>query len=178
MIIDLIFLVLVVMALFKGYSRGFIVAIFSIAGFIIGLAAALKLSSVVAQYLSNDLHASGKWLPFLSFLLVFIAVLLLVKLGARLIQKSMEFVMLGWLNRLGGIVFFVLLYSVIYSVFLFYAGQMHLVSAETQNASFFYKWLQPLGPFVIEGLGTIIPWFKDMFAELQVFFGKMGQTKI
>lgn len=177
MIIDIIFLVLAVMAIYKGYSRGFVVAVFSVVGFIIGLAAALKLSANVAEKLSGSLNASGKWLPFLSFILVFIAVLILVKLGAKIIQRSLEFVMLGWLNQLGGIAFYMLLYVVILSIFLFYASQMHLLSEATISSSFFYDWLQPVGPYVIEGLGKVVPWFKDMFEQLQTYFGKMAESK-
>ena len=48
MIIDLMAAIAVVFAIIKGYSKGLIVALFSVAGFIVGLAAALKLSSLVA----------------------------------------------------------------------------------------------------------------------------------
>ena len=42
MAIDIIFLVLLAMAAFKGFRRGFIVAIFSFLAIVIGLAAAIK----------------------------------------------------------------------------------------------------------------------------------------
>ncbi|MFT3982162.1 MAG: CvpA family protein [Ferruginibacter sp.] len=170
MFIDIVFFILMLLAVFKGYSKGFIVALFSVAGFILGLAAALKLSSYVASQLSDTFNTSGKWLPVISFLLVFIGVLLLVRLGAKLLQSSVEMVMLGWLNRIAGILLFALLYSIIFSVFLFYAVQMNLLSAQATASSNIYPYLRPLGPKVIEGLGVVIPWFRDMFAQLQDFF--------
>ena len=51
MIIDIAFAIVMILAIFKGFSKGFIVGIFSLLAFIIGLAAALKLSVVVANYL-------------------------------------------------------------------------------------------------------------------------------
>jgi membrane protein required for colicin V production len=170
MLIDIIFLVLMLLAVFKGYSKGFIVALFSVVGFIAGLAAALKLSAFVAEKLSGTLNASGKWLPVISFLLVFIAVVLLVKLGARLLQGSIEMILLGWLNRIAGILLFAFLYSILFSVFLFYAVQLNLLSAEAIAASNIYPYLQPLAPKVIDSLGTVIPWFRNMFTQLQDFF--------
>lgn len=170
MLIDIIFLLLMLLAVFKGYSKGFIVALFSVIGFIAGLAAALKLSAFAAEKLSGTLNASGKWLPVISFLLVFIAVLLLVRLGARLLQSSVELVMLGWLNRLAGILLFAFLYSILFSVFLFYAVQLNILSAQAVEASNIYPYLQFLGPKVIDSLGTVIPWFKNMFTQLQDFF--------
>ncbi len=176
MFIDIVFLILILLACVKGYSKGFIIALFSIVGFIAGLAAALKLSAYVAARLSGTFNTSGKWLPFISFLLVFIAVVLLVNLGAKLIQKSIEMVMLGWLNRIAGIILFALLYSIFFSIFLFYAVQLHIISNETIAASTAYPYLQPLGPAVINSLGTIIPIFKDMFTQLQEFFGRMNEA--
>ena len=46
--IDIIFAILIVIAIFKGYRKGFIIAIFSVLAFILGLAAALKLSATIA----------------------------------------------------------------------------------------------------------------------------------
>jgi membrane protein required for colicin V production len=174
MLIDIIFLLLMLLAVFKGYSKGFIVALFSVIGFIAGLAAALKLSAFAAEKLSGTFNASGKWLPVISFLLVFIAVILLVRLGARLLQGSIEMIMLGWLNRIAGILLFAFLYSILFSVFLFYAVQLNFLSAEAIAASNTYPYLQPLGPKVIGSLGVVIPWFKDMFTQLQDFFGNFS----
>jgi membrane protein required for colicin V production len=170
MLIDIIFFILMALAVFKGYNKGFIVALFSVVGFFIGLAAALKLSSYVAEQLSGSLSVSSKWLPVLSFMLVFIAVLLLVRLGARLLQGGVELVMLGWVNRIAGILLFAFLYGVLYSFFLFYAVQLKIFSDEATGQSNIYPYIQPLGPKLIDALGTIIPWFKDMFAQLQQFF--------
>ncbi len=172
MFIDIVFLLLILLACVKGFSKGLIVALFSIIGFIVGIAAALKLSAYAAEKLSGTFNA-GKWLPFISFMLVFLAVMILVNIGARLLQKSVELIMLGWVNRIGGIILYALLYSIVFSIFLFYAVQLKFLSAETIAASQVYSYIQPLGPAIINSLGTVIPWYKDMFAQLQEFFGKI-----
>jgi membrane protein required for colicin V production len=176
MFIDIVFLLLMLMACIKGFSKGLIVALFSVIGFIAGLAAAIKLSAYAAEKLSGSFNASGKWLPFVSFLLVFIAVVLLVNLGAKLIQKSVEMVLLGWVNRIGGVLLYALLYSILFSIFLFYAVQLRSLSDETIAASKVYPFVKPLGPFIINSLGSIIPLFKDMFTRLQDFFGKLPEN--
>jgi membrane protein required for colicin V production len=168
--IDLAFLILMGFAVFKGYSKGFILAIFSVLGFIVGLAAALKLSTTVAAKLSEHTDL-GKWLPALSFLLVFIGAAFLVRMIGKIVQKTFETVMLGWANRIAGILLFALLYSIIFSIFIFYAVELHILNTAATTSSVCYPYLQPLGPKVIEGFGVIIPWFKNMFAELEQFFG-------
>ncbi|MFZ1856027.1 MAG: CvpA family protein, partial [Chitinophagaceae bacterium] len=51
MLIDLIFAVILVLAILKGYQRGLVIGLFSLVAVIIGLAAAMKLSTVVAGYI-------------------------------------------------------------------------------------------------------------------------------
>ena len=174
MVIDVFFLFLLIFACIKGYQKGLIVALFSIIAFIAGLAAALKLSAVVAAKLSASASVLAKWLPAISFVSVFLIVVLLVHLGAKMLQKSVEMVMLGWVNRLGGIIFYALLYNIVLSIFLFYAVQLHLIKNETITASSCYSFIKPLGPGIIDKLGILIPFFKDMFSQLQHFFGAVS----
>ena len=174
MLIDIIFAVIMVIAILKGFQKGLIVAVFSIIAFIIGIAAALKLSTLVAGWLKDSTTLSAKWLPFISFALVFIGVVLLVRIGARLIEKTFQAVMLGWANRLGGIVFYAALYLIIFSVFLFYAEEVQLLQPSTIESSQTYAFVRPWGPKVIDGFGKAIPVFKDMFADLSDFFADMS----
>ena len=170
MLIDLIVLVLLGWALFKGLRKGFIVGVFSLFAFIIGLAAAIKLSAIAAGYINENLQVSQRWLPFFAFAIVFIIVIFLVNLGAKAIEGVLRIAMLGWLNRLGGVILFTLLYLFIFSILLFYAEQLHLIKENTTAASKAYPYLKPLGPKVINALGYILPFFKNMFAELLQFF--------
>src|SRR5687768_13936601 len=139
MIIDIILFIILVLAAIKGYHRGFIVAVFSIVAFIIGLAAAIKLSALVAGYIGNAVNVSGKWLPILSFAIVFLLIVLLVRLGAKLIQKGAQMAMLGLVNRLAGILLYAVLYTFIFSIILFYADQVKLDRKSTRlNSSHGY----------------------------------------
>ncbi|MES2003606.1 MAG: CvpA family protein [Bacteroidota bacterium] len=175
MLIDIIFLVLMILALTKGYRNGFVVAVFSFLGIVIGLVAAMKLSTVVAEWLKDSTSISAAWLPFLSFLLVMIAVVFLVRMGALFIQSAMELVLLGWLNKLSGILLYAALYITLYSVVLFYAEKIQLIKPETLAASKTYAFIQPWGPKAVNLFGTIIPIFKGMFEELSRFFENIHQ---
>lgn len=175
MLIDIIALILLVLAVFKGFTKGFVVAVFSFLAFIIGLAAAMKLSVVVAGYLGDNTSLSQRWLPFLAFAIVFIGVVLLVRLGAKAIEGALRLAMLGWANRLGGIIFYALLYLFIYSVLLFFVQKINLFKPETIEASVSYGWIAPFGPKVLEGIGVVLPFFQDMFTELSDFFEGVSQ---
>jgi membrane protein required for colicin V production len=174
MLIDILFCLTIVLALWKGYSQGFILGLFSLVAIFIGLAAALKLSAVVAGYLGHSTKSAGPWLPLLSFLIVFIAVLILVRLAAKALESSVKLVLLGWLNKLGGMICYVLLYAMIFSILLFYSEKMQWIGNEGILASRVYSYIAPWGPRSIGMLGQLIPWFSDLFHQLEDFFGKVA----
>ena len=168
MLIDLAFAIILIIAFFKGISKGLILGIFSLLAFIIGLAAALKLSVVVAGWLKESTGSLSKWLPLISFILVFIVVVILVGLLARLVKKTMQFAMLGWLDRIGGVVLYIVIYTLIFSIFLFYAEKLFLIKPSTVQDSITYPYISPWGPKVMDNLGNIIPVFKDMFPNCRI----------
>lgn len=177
MLIDIVAVILFIMALFKGFRKGLIVAVFSFLAYLIGLAAALKLSTLMADYIGTNVQVSQRWLPFIAFFLVFLVVVLLVRLGAKAIEGAVRMAMLGWVNRLGGVLFYLLLYFFIYSILLFYATELTLLKAETIRASVVYGFIEPFAPKVMEILGAAIPFFRNMFAELLHFFENVGGKK-
>jgi membrane protein required for colicin V production len=176
MLIDIICLILLVWAVFKGLRNGLILGIFSFLALIIGLAAALKLSALAAAYLGENIDVSERWLPFIAFALVFLVVVFLVRLGAKAIEKILQLALLGWINRIGGILFYALIYLMVFSIILFYVTQLNIIKPETLQASVTYAYLQPLGPKMISALGYLLPWFRDMFSDLQGFFETVSQN--
>ncbi|RYY89770.1 MAG: CvpA family protein [Chitinophagaceae bacterium] len=151
--IDLICLTLLVLALFKGLKKGL----------------------VVAGYLGASTNVSARWLPVLAFVLVFVAVLLLVRLGAKLIEGALSVVLLGWANKLGGVLFYALLYLFLFSILLFWADQLHLLRDSLKTSSISWPWLQPLAPKIIGAIGSVLPFFRDLFGQLSDFFGGVAQ---
>jgi membrane protein required for colicin V production len=168
--IDILFAIILVIAIVKGMRKGLVVAFFSIIAFIIGLAAALKLSAAVAQYLQKNVSVSGKWLPFLSFAIVFLVVVVLVNWAGKFIEKTFELAFLGWANKLAGALLYVVLYILIFSIFLFYAEKIHLLQPDAFLQSETYPYIKPWGPVLMDNFGRIIPLFKDSFTSLESFF--------
>jgi membrane protein required for colicin V production len=113
-------------------------------------------------------------LPILSFLIVMIGVIFLVRWLANLIQAAINVTMLGWLNKLGGIVLYLLLYISVFSILLFYLTKMNLIKPETIAASHTYSFIEPFGPKAVNMIGSIIPVFKNLFQQLSDFFGSVA----
>lgn len=170
--IDVLFLLFMVMAIYRGLRHGFILSVCSAIAIFIGLAAAVRLSATVAAHSSAHFGLSSRWVPVLTFILIFLGVVVLVRLGARLAEKAMDLTMMGWLNKLAGILLYAAIYTIVLSVLLFYAVQLHLVGPRTLASSVTYPVLRPWGPVVIDEFGKFVPWFEGMFARLKDFFGR------
>lgn len=170
MIIDLISLVLLVLAIFKGFSKGLVVALFSTVSIFVGLLISLKISASVSAYFSGNGEHS-KWAPLLTFVIVMVAVVFLVRLGAKAVEKALKILMLGWLNRLGGFLLYFFGYFMLLSIVLYYLGKVGLISEATMHASQTYKYIAPWGPSSVGAIGKMLPWVKDIFSTLNNGFG-------
>lgn len=174
MIVDLLIAFSLIAAIIKGWRKGLILSLFSVIALIVALAAAMKLSVVIAEKFGGD---SSKYLPVLSFLIIFILIALLIRLIAKIIEKAVDLAMLGWLNKLGGIALYSFIYLAVLSIILFYLKEAAIISENAFKASNFYLYIEPLGPAVMNSLGNLFPVFKNMFTELQEYFSHLG-TKI
>ncbi|MFM7645719.1 MAG: CvpA family protein [Sphingomonadales bacterium] len=170
MLIDLLWLGLLLIAGIKGYKRGLIVGVFSFVAVLVGLAAAVKLSVVASDYMRQYTSLAGGWIPLLSFFAVFVAVVLLIRLAANAIEEAVKVITLGWANKVGGVLLYAALFTLTYSVVLFYLSSMGLFSKETIQDSVTISVLLKLGPWTIEKMAIVFPLFKDMFSALQQFF--------
>ncbi|HQS23590.1 MAG: hypothetical protein B7Y11_02185 [Sphingobacteriia bacterium 24-36-13] len=176
MFLDIMVLALLVLALIKGLKQGLVVAALSFAAVFIGLAAALKLSTWVAEWLGNTVNIAASWLPFLAFIVIMLAVFIAVRILGAVLEQALELSLLGWANKLGGFVLYALLYITVFSVIIFYAEKMQMLKPEAVAASNSYPYIHFWGPYSVEALGKIIPFFKDMFTDLTIFFGSINKN--
>ena len=175
MMIDLIYMLILVAAAVKGFRQGLVLAAFSFAAFFIGLAAAIKLSALVAGWLEDSFDKPSAWWPFIAFMLVLLIVSGIIRAAAAVISKTLDLAMLGWVNRLGGFLLYAILYTLIYSVFLFYYDQLRHIPEATKEQSRVYSYIEPWGGWVMNAIGKIIPQFKNVFQDMERFFEKVGQ---
>ncbi|MCO6498691.1 MAG: CvpA family protein [Chitinophagaceae bacterium] len=170
--LDFTFLLALIPAVFKGFSKGLVVSALSFVAYYIGLAAALKLSAVVAGYLSHDKDPSP-WLPLYSFVLVFIGVVLIINFASRALRTIIRIGQLGIFDRLGGVAFYILIYLFIFSILIFYGEKLGFISYEMKKSSIACRYIGPIAPAMVGFLGKMIPVFGDLFSQLKDYFGSL-----
>jgi len=170
MILDLISLALLAISFYKGVSRGLILSAFSFVSLFVGMVVALRCSATVAQCFAGFEGIPLRWVPFLSFLLVFALAQWAVKLAGKFIASTAEAVMLGDLDKAGGVLLYALFYGITYSFILFYLTRLGIPDKATVDASWTYPWIAPLAPWALEWLKEIFPFLGDMLRIFQDFF--------
>ena len=101
-----------------GFIRGFIKQLASLLGLVVGLLAAKALYTSLAVKLSPVLGDSLTFAQGLAFILIWLAVPLAFTWIASLLTKAMEFMSLGWLNRLLGAGMGALKYALVMSLLI------------------------------------------------------------
>lgn len=165
MFIDAICILLLLFAAWKGWSAGFFSSLISFTGMFIGFFIAMKCSAVVADYLQSKQITDGRWAAILAFILVIVGVLLLLKLLAKLLSGLAEAVMMGWLNKSGGMILHLLLYFLLISGFIHLSEKISLFSKETIAESRIYPIIQPVAPELMKKAGEWIPWLQETLSK-------------
>jgi len=168
MIIDVLYLIFLIFFAIRGYSKGVVVALFAVLSIIIGIFCAIKFSGFVANHLFRN--TTSFWVPFLSYVIVFVGVVVLVRLGARAIDKLMKAAFLGLFNRIGGALLYALLTTLVFSSFLWFFNHWNMIKPETKSASYCYNFLVVFAPKAFSVIGMLFPFAKNLFMDFASIF--------
>lgn len=175
MTLDIITVTIVILLFLRGYSKGVIVAAFSVLAVLLGITCALSLSAKLSGYLLEKEIVSSAFAPIISYVLLFIAVVWLVRLLARLIDKAVGTVMLGWVNKSIGGLLYIFIGLTVWSSLLWLLNYGHVLSPETIVRSKTYAYVQPLAPWVFDQVGHVLPFAKSTFSDMKAFFNGVNQ---
>lgn len=173
--IDILGITILALSFFKGWQKGIIVAACSLLAIVIGMLAALKLSTAFGAWLMANGWITSAWAQIVSYIIIFILVLWLVRLLAKAIEGALKMVMLGFINRTIGGLLYAFIGAFIWSCMLWVANFAHLIAPETLAASHTYNYFAPVAPWVFAHIGAVLPFAKDVFSDLSRFFDGVNQ---
>ena len=158
-ILDIILLICFVPAVVQGFRKGFISQVIAIISIIAGVWLSVQFASPVTAWLAQYIQGSEQVLKVVSFALIFIAVAAgLASLG-KLIEGTVKLIMLGWLNRLLGVIFSLikagLIVGLVIMAFCSLNNTFNFVSEETLSQSVLFPPLKNMAY-------TVFPYLKDL----------------
>lgn len=153
---DILFIIPLLWGAYKGYNKGFVIEIASFIALGLGIWGGVKFSYISAEYLSQLFDISEKLMPLISFAITFILIVIAVFTVAKLLQKVIKMVALGFVNRLAGLLFGCLKFALIVSVVINLVGVINekipFIDEEMKNSSLLYHPLTKVAQIFIPGL--------------------------
>ena len=157
--IDIIILICLVPFIVQGFKKGFVYQLTALISVILGIWLSANFSTVVSEYLKPYLEVSDAVLNVISFIVILLVVILVLHLIGKAIEKILKLVLLGWADKLLGLVFSLLKGGLILGLLIVLFNTINvkfgLVPEETLDASVLY-------PPLKEITYSIFPILKDM----------------
>lgn len=149
-VLDIIFLIPLLYALYRGFKKGMIHMISSLAALILGIIGAIKLRPLFASLLDSVFTISHENMNIIAFAVAFLSIVIVVHLVAYLVEKLVKAVALNLLNRLLGTAFGFLVTAFILSMILWPINEVNkqkqIIKPERIEGSLLYKPLSAFAP--------------------------------
>lgn len=160
-VFDIIIIVLLAWSAYRGFSKGIISSLASLSALLLGVWGAIQFSKITASYLIDIISVEEKLLGIIAFAITFIGIVIAVHFIAKLVERLVKAVALGFVNKLFGAVFGVLKIAFIVSVALFFVNAINsktgFLSHNFKENSIFYKPIEKFAPLIFDYLD-----FKEM----------------
>ena len=179
--IDLLILVPLLLAAWKGFKRGFIIEIFIVLALLVGIYCGIHFSDYTSELIKDKLNVSSIYLPLISFALTFIVIAVGIYFTGKMLEKVIKIAQLSLFNKLGGVFFSVVktLYfmSTLFLLIASVQEKTELIPAATLNKSLLYAPVSKLSlatiPYLKESKLFITENFKSTsYSEKEVIRAK------
>ena len=157
--IDIILIIPIIWFAYQGFKRGLIIELASLVALILGIYAAMYFSGYAADFLVNNFDMGPKYVPVVAFIITFIIVVVLVHLLGRILEKLVNMVALGFLNKMAGGIFGILKAALFISIVILVINHFNdqFISKEKQENSLLYKPIAEIAPFLWDQLENFHP---------------------
>jgi membrane protein required for colicin V production len=117
-IVDILILIPLGYAAWKGFQHGIIIEVFTLLALLVGIYAGIHFSDVTANWMKNSLGWDSEYLPVIAFTITFLGIGAMVYFAGKMIEQFVKVTNLTPINKAFGIVFAVLKMTYFVSVFL------------------------------------------------------------
>ena len=142
-LLDFIILLPIVWLCIRGFMKGLIIELATLAGMALGILAAYYFAADLQALMQDYFSLSEKGTRIVAYILIFLVVLFTVWLIGKLVEKSVDLMAMGWLNKLLGAIVGIIKGVVIVCVALYlvekYDTRQKVIKPEVKEKSMFYQ---------------------------------------
>jgi len=164
-VLDIIILIPLVWFTIKGFTKGLIIELASLAALVLGIYLAYFFSDFTAGILTNKLGVTSQYVQPVSFVLTFVIVIILVFILAKALEAVVKTASLGLINKLAGAVFgfakiFLICALCLYQL-VYFDINAKIITSATKEKSYTYK---PL----MKSAVTVLPYIKNIREKVKL----------
>ncbi len=166
---DLIILLIIGFLCVKGLFKGMVLEIFTLIGLLIGYLIALRVKSNLTVFIQKWIHLPDIVINTISFLLVFMVIIIIFRFIAGRIRQIFKWTFLGWVDRGGGLLIGLLKGSLIASLVILLISIIPLserVKKEQENSILFSP-IRTVAPAVFNIIKTAFPKTENFYLEVK-----------
>ena len=140
--IDIVILLFLLYGAFRGFSKGLIIEVATLAGLILGVFIAIRYSPFTEGILKDFLNITSRYLSYIALAVTFLLVVIVVYLLGKMLTRLVDIISLGLVNKLLGTLLGIAKYFIIVCVLLMIVDALndkfHCISEETRENSLLF----------------------------------------
>lgn len=164
--VDIILGIILLVGAVIGYKRGFLMELFFLVAIVLGVFLGFKLMALGVEYLGQKFNADKAVLPYISFALIFLAVMILVTFIGKRIKNSLDKTFLGQMDSAAGALLGLIKYAFVISIVIWLAESFKIDIVRDWGAdSKLYGVISKVAPQMSSLFGDFLPFFKETFSK-------------
>ncbi|MDX2196516.1 MAG: CvpA family protein [Cytophagales bacterium] len=170
--IDFILLIPLIYGAYDGYKKGFVMTVFTLLAIALGTIGAFKLLQMGIKMLQSSFSQMPDLLPFVAFMLIFLAIYTGVYLLGMALKQTLSFsIFAGTLDNTAGAIIGVLMWAFITGVlvWLIKISNFEWVLPYTDGAVI-YDFLSKIPPRGMSLFTWLIPFSNHLFRDIKSTF--------
>ena len=135
--IDIVILLFLLYGAFRGFSKGLIIEVATLAGLILGVFIAIRYSPFTEGISKDFLNITSRYLSYIALAVTFLLVVIVVYLLGKMLTRLVNIISLGLVNKLLGTLLGIAKYFIMVCVLLMIVDalndKLHFISEETRE---------------------------------------------
>lgn len=171
--IDFIFLIALGLGFWHGYSKGIIGTVFNALALLFGVVLAFKMAPAMTDILKRIFNSQNPSFFVVAFFVNLGLVVFMLRAAANALEKGMQAVYLGFINRVLGGALMGGLALLIYSVLLWFVVQVKVISDDTLDRSKTYPLLKEMPTAARQVATRLLPFAEEMWSTSMNWIGEV-----
>lgn len=177
MIIDVLFIIMITFGFYFGFVFGLIRVVIFLILFLLAIAASMRFTPVIEILIKDTFELDSPFLPFVSFAITLIGLLLIVRIMTKLLSGIIDNKRFNRISQAIGGLMMCLVFTFLYSVLIDFFSKSRLITEETQGNSNFYKYIKKVPETGQQVLGQVAPFINEFAVYMKSAFEALERRK-